>query len=168
MIRAYKYPLRPTRAQAATLTTWLGVCCDLYNAALQERREAWRVARKRIGFFDQSSGLTEARAADPDVSAVPCDIQKLALRRLDAAFGAFFRRLKVGGAPGYPRFRSRRRYDSFSFPFARVDGNRVHVPKLGAIRFHPISPAGRRADSGHDRARIDGEVVRLGATTMPP
>lgn len=123
-------------------TAWLGVCCDLYNAALQERREAWRVARKRIGFFDQTHGLAEARDADLELAAVPSRIQKSALRRVSVAFEAFFRRCKIGENPGYPRFRPRRRYDSFSFPFVRVDDNRVYIPKLGSVRFHRYRPLG--------------------------
>lgn len=136
MMRAYRYPLRPTKAQAATLTSWLGVCCDLYNAALQERRDAWRIAKKAITRFDQTRDLAEARSGDPVLASVPSEIERSALRRVDLAFKAFFRRCQSGERPGYPQFRSRRRYDSLSFSIPRIAGDRVVVPKLGTVRFH--------------------------------
>lgn len=144
MTRGFKYPLRPTRAQAAVLSRWLGVCCDLYNAALQERRDAWRIAGKHVGRFDQERQLTEVREADPEIAAVPRDVACSAIRRVDLAFQGFFRRCKSGETPGHPRFRSRRRYDSFTFNLINfggsVDGNQVRVPKLGAVRFHRYRP----------------------------
>jgi len=50
------------------------------------------------------------------------------LRRLDRAFAAFFRRVKSGDTPGYPRFRSRRRYDSLTWGWA--EGARVNSGRL--------------------------------------
>jgi putative transposase len=134
--RSFKYPLRPTKVQAATMTAWLDVCADLYNAALQERRDAWRIAKRTISRFDQSNELTELRAADASVRDVSVHAERHAIWRVDRAFKDFFRRCKNGERPGYPRFKSRRRYESFSFPFVSVTGNRVFVAKLGPVRFH--------------------------------
>ena len=140
MTRTFRYPLRPTRSQAGVLTTWLGVCCDLYNAALQERRDAWRVARRSVSRLDQQSELAQLRASDSSFAETPSDIQRSAIRKVEVAFDAFFRRCKSGQKPGYPRFRSRRRYDSFSFPLPRINGNSVIIPKLGQVRFHRYRP----------------------------
>lgn len=167
MIRSYRYPLHPTRAQAATLTRWLGVCCDLYNAALQERRDAWRVARKRIGYYDQQAQLVPIRAADPELAAVSCKAQRSALRRVDEAFRGFFRRCKTGRAPGFPRFRSRRRYDSFSFPFVSMDGDRLRVPNLGMVRFNKtrdIAGTPKEARVGRD---CDGWYMSVACVDVP-
>ena len=138
VIRSLRYPLRPTKTQEGVLNGWLGQCQELYNAALEQRRDAWRRQRISVTKYDQYKQLTELRAADPDWAAVPALVQRSALERLDRAFRAFFRRVKAGGAPGYPRFRSRDLYDSFVVPFgdARIDGDRVILPKLGAVRFH--------------------------------
>ncbi len=141
MTRAYRYPLHPTTAQAATLARWLGTACDLYNAAVQERRDAWRVARKSVSYLDQQNQLPGLRAAEPAIADLPADFGKFTLRRVDLAFAAFFRRSKAGGAPGYPRFRPRRRYDSMAFrPWSQPAGNRVRVPLLGLVRFHRYRP----------------------------
>ena len=83
MIRTFRYPLRPTAAQEATLDAWRRQCCDLYNAALQERRDAWKKQRVSIGYNAQTKSLTEWRAMDPDGAAVPAWVQRSALRRVD-------------------------------------------------------------------------------------
>jgi putative transposase len=77
---------------------------------------------------------------DPDGAAVPAWVQRSALRRVDLAFKAFFRRCKAGQTPGFPRFRSKRRYDSFDMPEARVAGKTVAIPKIGPVKFHQYRP----------------------------
>ena len=142
MIRAFRYPLRPSAAQETVLLVWLGQCCDLYNAALQERRDAWKKQRVSVGYNAQTKSLTEWRRSDPDGAAVPVDVQRTALRRVDFAFMAFFRRCKAGRLPGFPRFKSRRRYDSFSVPgtWSKMDGPRLTLPKLANVKVHLYRP----------------------------
>jgi putative transposase len=140
MIRTFRYPLLPTKAQEATLDAWRLKCCELYNAALEQRREAWRKQRVSPSLYDQHKQLTELRQSDPAWSDMPAWVQRSALTRLDRAFKAFFRRVKSGGTPGFPRFRSRDRYDSFSVPcgdgISRLASNSVVLPKIGAVRLH--------------------------------
>jgi putative transposase len=156
VIRTFRYPLHPTKVQEAILKSWLTACCALYNAALEHRRGAWRyeraqrqaaedrgVARKHgktPGYNDQTVELTAIRFADGALAAVPIEVTRSALRRLDGAFKAFFRRVKSGETPGYPRFRSRDRYDSFGVGRVKVSipgrWGQVSVPKLGPVRFN--------------------------------
>jgi len=138
MIRAFRYPLRPTPAQEAILESWVLACQRLYNAALEQRRETWRKQRVSLSLYDQQKQLTELRAVDPEWRAVPAWVERSALARLDRAFQAFFRRVKRGEKPGFPRFRSRDRYDSFDLgsSLPRVDGDRVQLPAIGAVKFH--------------------------------
>jgi putative transposase len=142
MIRTFRYPLRPTAAQEAVLLGWLGQCCDLYNAALQERRDAWRKQRASVSYNAQTKGLTEWRRSDPAGAAVPVEVQRSAIARVDKAFKAFFRRCKAEQSPGFPRFRSKRRYDSFSTPGdkVRLDGSLVSLPKLTGLKVHLYRP----------------------------
>lgn len=62
MRKTYKYRLYPTKAQAEALTGQLSEACRLYNAALQERIEAYARHRKSINYYDQAAQLTEIRA----------------------------------------------------------------------------------------------------------
>jgi putative transposase len=134
--RAFKYRVYPTRAQAETLDRHLAICCELYNAALQERRDAYRGCGVSIRFATQSRQLPAMKQDCPDVAEVYAQVLQDALHRVDKAFAAFFRRVKSGAAPGYPRFRSRRRYDSLTYPQDgfTVEGARLHVSRIGSLR----------------------------------
>ena len=89
--------------------------CETYNAALQERRDAYRLAGKSIGFSHQCAELPACREVRPDLASVPSQVLQDAVRRVDLAFDGFFRRCATGEKPGYPRFKSRFRYDSMTF-----------------------------------------------------
>lgn len=118
MIRAYKFLLRPTVRQAQALAEMLSDHCSLYNAALQERRDAWRhVSKTSVRYGGQSAQLKDIRAFDPERQGRwSFSSQQATLRRLDKAFTAFFRRVKCGEAPGYPRFRGVNWFDTVDFP----------------------------------------------------
>ena len=136
MLRAYKYRIYPSHAQKTCLEGWLALCCELYNAGLQERRDAYRIARKSIAYNDQQSQLPEIKAIRSELKSIYSQVLQDVLRRLDKAFDAFFRRVKSGEKPGFPRFRSRSQYDSFTFPqsgFAIVTG-KLRLSKIGRVK----------------------------------
>ncbi|WP_405914736.1 RNA-guided endonuclease InsQ/TnpB family protein [Streptomyces sp. NBC_00728] len=118
MIRAYKFLLRPTVRQGQALAEMLRDHCSLYNAALQERRDAWRhVSKSTVRYGMQSAQLKEIRAFDPERQGRwSFSSQQATLRRLDKAMQAFFRRVKAGQTPGYPRFRGVSWFDTVDFP----------------------------------------------------
>ena len=113
----------PTRPQTEALMVQLSEACRLYNAALQERIEAYRTHHKSINYCDQAAQLTEIRKAG-DLGLPNCHCAQDVLRRLEKAFKAFFQRIKRGQKPGFPRFKSSRRYDSITFP-SHGDGNKL-------------------------------------------
>jgi putative transposase len=119
---------------------------ELYNAALQERRDAWSHASKtRISYGDQSAQLTSIRAARPDQAVWSFSSQQATLRRLNKAFGGFFRRVKTakpGTRAGYPRFKGQARFDSVEWPKdgdgARwlPESRRVYLQGIGQVKVH--------------------------------
>jgi putative transposase len=114
--RAYKFRAYPTRPQDGRAVRLLADHCDLYNAALAERREAWRMRRVLIGYGDQSAQLREIRAADPDGQGRHSfTAQQQTLRRLAVTFGAFFKRVRAGQRAGHPRFKPYQRFDQVLF-----------------------------------------------------
>ena len=118
---------------------------ETYNACLEERIGAWKLQRKSISYRDQQNELTELRK-DPLFSWMACDIMRDPLRRVDRAFKAFFARVKRGAKPGFPRWRSRHRYDSFSFGNGVVCRERsIKIPNLGDIRARGGRPITGRA-----------------------
>ncbi|MFE7638621.1 RNA-guided endonuclease InsQ/TnpB family protein [Kitasatospora sp. NPDC001119] len=118
MIRAYKFLIRPTVGQAQALAEMLRDHCSLYNGALQERRDAYRhVSKTSVTYGQQSAQLKEIRSFDPECQGRwSFSSQQATLRRLDKAFAGFFRRVKSGERPGYPRFRGVGRFDTVDFP----------------------------------------------------
>jgi putative transposase len=115
MRRVYKYRAYPTPQQIVALGAQVDEACRLYNAALDERRSAWRMNRISLNYYDQANQLKPIRAAG-DVGVANFSACQDVLRRVDKTFAAFFRRLKAGEKAGYPRFRSRLRYDSLTWP----------------------------------------------------
>jgi putative transposase len=113
--RTLRYRLYPKRQQAQALDIQVDEACGLYNAALDERRSPWRTNHTTIRYLDQARQLKAIRAAG-DLGVANFSACQEVLRRVDKTFAAFFRRLKTGGKAGYPRFRSRSRYDSLTWP----------------------------------------------------
>lgn len=145
MLRTFQFRLRPNSTQGAELERILADNCETANACIQERRDAWKLQRKSISYRDQQSELTELRK-DPAFQWMACDIQRDPLRRVDRAFKAFYRRCKTPGQkPGFPRFRSRFRYDSFGFGLPVVRERSIKIPNVGDIRARGGRPIQGRA-----------------------
>jgi len=120
--RAYKFRAYPTRPQEGRAVRLLADHCDLYNAALAERREAWRMRQVSISYGMQSAQLKEIRQADPDGQGRhSCTAQQQTLRRLNTVFAAFFDRARTaektgeGKRPGHPRFKPYQRFSQVLF-----------------------------------------------------
>jgi putative transposase len=132
--------MRPTARQHVALAACVEGHRELYNAALQERRDAWRASRTRIGYGDQSAQLKDIRRERPDVAVWSFSSQQATLRRLNRAFDGFFRRFKAHARPGYPRFKGKARFDSVEWPKdgdgARwhPDTTRVYLQGIGQVK----------------------------------
>lgn len=141
MLRTFQFRLLPNAMQRVALEHILADLCETYNAALQERREAWKLQRKSVTMYEQFKQITQLRQ-DPRFAIVAVDIQRDPLRRLDRAFKAFFRRCKNGEKPGFPRFRGGHQYDSFTFGGDKpvVRERSIKIPNLGDIRMRGGRP----------------------------
>ena len=107
--------LYPTQQQQKRLEWVLRRCQELYNAALHERRDAYRMAGVSLGCDAQMRALPGLKEECPEYRQVGSQVLQDVLKRLDRAFEAFFRRVRAGEKPGYPRFRAWERYDSFTY-----------------------------------------------------
>jgi len=101
--------------QRAALEHLLGLQSELYNAALEERRGAWRWEHRSVSYVEQCRSLSQLRASRPEVLACGVTVCRGTLKHLDWAFAGFFRRCQTGERPGYPRFRPRSRWDSLQY-----------------------------------------------------
>jgi putative transposase len=140
--RAYKFRAYPTRGQVSRAAQCLRDHQRLYNAALEERREAWRMRTVSVRYGQQSAQLKDIRGLDPDQGRWSFSSQQATLRRLDKAFAAFCRRCRAGQKPGYPRFRALDRWDSVEWPSDgdgcrwKPDMGRVYLQGIGHVKVH--------------------------------
>ena len=138
MLKTFRYRLRPTPAQKTAMQHTLEECCWLYNHLLEQRKTAWEERGEAMGYYDQNATLPVLKAYRATLKSVYSQTLQDVAVRLDLAFKAFFRRVKAGEKPGYPRFRGRGRYDSFCYPqlgFALdVEAGRVTLSKIGRVR----------------------------------
>lgn len=134
--KAFKYRIYPTKQQEQVLQTTLNLCRELYNAALEERREAYKLQKKTINSYDQANQLPEMKELRPELNTIHSQVLQDTLRRVHKAMQNFFRRVKQGEKPGYPRFKGYNRFDSFTYPqsgFSLTHDGRVCLSKIGSI-----------------------------------
>ena len=113
MRKTYKYRLSPTTAQTHALCGQLDEARHLYNAALQERREAYQKRGVSLTYYDQANQVKAIRRAG-DCALANFSACQDVLRRVDKTFKAFFRRVTAGQKAGYPRFKGREHFDSYT------------------------------------------------------
>ncbi len=89
--------------------------CELYHAALEERKGAWNWEKRSVTYFNQCKTLTGLSEVRPEVLSSGVTLCRGTLKRLDRAFVAFYRRVGTGENPGFPRFKSGQRWDSLQW-----------------------------------------------------
>lgn len=138
--KTFKYRLYPNREQRDRLVATLDVCRELYNAALEERIGAWKNLTP-VKCYDQINQLPDIKATRPDVAGVFSQVLQDTLRRLDKTYKAFFGRVKRGQKAGFPRFKGRNRYDSFTYPQSGFELNgKLQLSKIGNIKVKQHRP----------------------------
>jgi len=139
MRKAFKYRLYPNRPQVEALDAMLGAHRRLYNLALRDRRDTYETERRSVSYGEQSGRFKESRKVLPSFAALNFSSAQATLRRLDKAFKAFFRRVKAGECPGYPRFRGEERFRTVEFPSygdgcKLKDNGRLYIQRIGHIK----------------------------------
>ena len=135
MLRTYKYLLRPNSDQAQTLDFLLWQSRLVYNAALEQRITNYQETGRGIGYNAQWAHFRDVRRDNPEtLGKLNASSLQHVLRRLDKAFQAFFRRVKAGETPGYPRFKGRNRFKSIEFTYG--DGCKLRQNEHGRKSFY--------------------------------
>lgn len=133
--------LYPTPSQQRSLTRFLHVGRWIYNKALEHRIKAYKRRGESITYNTQQSLLTAWRSRMEWLRAVPVMLERDSLRRVDLGMKAFFRRIKAGKTPGFPRFKGQARWHSFEIlqPQKYVrGGDRVYVPGVGLVKYRGL------------------------------
>src|SRR5438874_2650988 len=144
MRKMFQYRIYPTKKQVHKLNETLDECRWLYNHLLENRKHAYAHTGKGLSCYEQQSTYPLLKQERPTLERVHSQVLQNVAVRLDLAFKAFFRRCKAGTLPGgqvknpgFPRFRGRDRYDSFTFPqsgFSLTRDDRVTLSKIGSVK----------------------------------
>lgn len=172
--KTYKEKLRPTLTQERELEAVLWRCRTLYNTALEQRITAWGRYHVSVSQFEQEAELKAIRAEFPEYAAIHSHVLQDVLARLDKTYQAFFRRLsrdKGGKKAGFPRFKGRTRYHSFTYKEygngARLDNGYVVLAKLGRIGVHWSRPIEGTPKTVTLSKEADGWYVAISCADAP-
>ena len=162
--------LYPTPSQCRDLLRFLSVARWVYNRSLDQRIKAYRRRGESITLYQQQAMLTDWRAKMDRVRLVPARIERDALRRVDRGMKAFFRRVKAGEKPGFPRFKGSDRWRSFEVlqpgTYLR-DGNRVHIPGIGPMKYRGMQQFDGKIKGIRVVRKASGWYVQLIVDTGP-
>jgi len=136
MKKTFKYRLFPNPNQTAILERTLDGCRWLYNHFLEQRIETWKNKQESLSRYGQDATLKMLKKEHPFLSDIFSQCLQNVSMRLDLAFRAFFRRVKSGDKPGFPRFKGKFRYDSFTYPQLgfKLLKNVVQLSKIGGVK----------------------------------
>ena len=156
MLKVFHYRLYPTKAQKKELNKTLELCRWTYNETLAIRKNAWEYEQKRISYYDSKKMIPIWKKDKPELKEVHSQVLQEVVKRVDLAFQAFFRRVKSGEKPGYPRFKGYGRYDSITYTQSgfSLDFNMLSLSKIGDIKIKLHRP-------------VEGEIKRLNVRKMP-
>jgi putative transposase len=159
-IKTYEFKLRANKSFVEACERELEHSRQIYNAALAERISCYQTTGQSLGYVEQSRHLTEARTL-PEVKSHLRTIQQDALERVDEAFKGFFCRVQNGEKPGFPRFKGKDRYHTFSQKYEKVrpcpiKGDKLTVPGVGSCRVRLSRPIEGQCKQLRITRRVDG------------
>jgi putative transposase len=167
-VKAYKFKIkRPSKAVVHRFEQTLSLCRELYNAGLQERRDAWKLNRIGISYVEQANQLGEIKAVRDDLNTVHSQVLQDVLKRLDKTFKAFFSRVKKGEKAGFPRFKGENFFDSFCFPQSgfKLQGDKLTLSKIGTMRIRLSREIVAKIKTCAIKREVDGWYVIFTAET---
>ncbi len=150
MLKAYKFRLFPTKTQRSKMERTLDLCRWVYNQTLAYRKDAWEKEGRSTSKYETNNLLPGWKVEKPELIEVHSQVLQNVQERVELAFKAFFRRVRSGEKPGYPRFKGKGWYDSFTFPqsgFKLVSG-KLRLSKIGDVKIKLHRP-------------IEGKIKRL-------
>jgi len=144
MRKTFLYRMYPSKHQRKALEATLEECRWLYNNTLAYRKEAWEQEQRNVSYYDSKARIPLLKVERPSLKSVHSQVLQNITERVELAFQAFFRRVKNEEEPGYPRFKGKGRYDSFTYTqsgFSIVSASqaashdiRVCLSKIGSIK----------------------------------
>ncbi|TQD23512.1 RNA-guided endonuclease TnpB family protein [Methanolobus vulcani] len=136
MRKTYKFRIYPTKPQQKQMERSLELCRQVYNRTLAERKTAYEERGETLSKYTLNKLLPEWKKEKPEYKEVFSQTLQEVQERVDLAFKHFFRRVRNGEKPGYPRFKGKGWYDSFTYPQMgfKLEDNFLYLSKIGNVR----------------------------------
>ena len=136
---SYKFRIYPTATQAKWIERTFGCCRFVWNHYLALRKDVYEQDGRTMNYNACSEDMTKFKKALPWLREVDSTALQSSIKDLDIAYQNFFRRVKQGQKPGYPKFKSkhhsRKSYKSKCVGTnIKVLDNAVQLPKLGLVK----------------------------------
>lgn len=155
--KAYKCRLYPNKEQEAYINNNFGACRWLWNECLATKKAFWENEKRNISRFELDKMTTKLKSVYPWLAEVDSRALKYTLRDLDQAYQNFFRRVKRGEKPGYPKFKRRSdRNQSYKTNGAIhvIDEHHVKLPKMGVVKVRGLQ-------------KVEGRIVNATIRRVP-
>ncbi len=182
MRTAYQYKLRPTKQQVRKIDRWLSMLCSQYNYLLADRFNWYEQNRCPINacplvchlpelrdnpdYYSQKKTLPNLKKTHPHYGDIHSQVLQDVVKRVKTTFDSFLKGDSNGKKSGRPRFKSRDRYRTFTYPQIKDDciqSNLINLPKLGNIKLvlHRPIPDGFKVKTVSVSKKADGYYVTL-------
>jgi putative transposase len=194
MRKAFKFRLSPNTTTEKKLYFILNRCRELYNACLSERKDSYQLHQRRqvrvtetgqvvaatmvanqkvssVTYYGQKRDLLDIKQDRQEDQDIASHVLQDVILRVERAFQNFFRRLSEGQTPGYPRFKGRSRYDSFTYPDAagwKLDGDRLRLSNIGTIKVKLHRPLEGRIKTVTMKREVDQWYVVFSCEVEAP
>ena len=158
MRKTYLYRAKINKQTEANCNQWLNLCRRLYNQSLEQRIKTYKEEGKSVSVYEQMSQLSELKKTFHEFKIVGSQCLQDVLQRLDKAYKSFFQRVKQSnGKPGFPRFKSQNRYDSFTLKQAgwKLEGRYIYIKNVGRFKLFLSRPV---------EGKIKTVTIRRGST----
>lgn len=136
---SYKFRLYPTLAQEAQIQRTFGCCRYVWNHYLAKRKTTYEIEGHAMNYYECAKDLTALKKDLSWLGEVDAIALQSSIRDLDTGFQNFFRRVKKGEKPGYPKFKRKKDHrKSYKSKCVRANikvvGKCVQLPKLGLVK----------------------------------
>ena len=143
MRKAYLYKAKINKQTEANCDKWIGLCRNLYNQSLEQRIKAYKEKGETISAYTQMAQLPDLRKSSVEFKAVGSQVLQDVIQRLDKAYKSFFQRIKRGNNKvGFPRFKSKNRYNSFTLKQTgwKLEGRYLYIKNIGKFKLFLSRP----------------------------
>lgn len=167
--RSFKYRLLCNQLTSQKVDDWIELCRNLYNASLEQRVSVYKRNKKTLSFYDQRREIPELKETFVEYEEMDTQLLRDVLQRMHRSFDGFFRRLKIGDKAGFPRFKGKDRYKSFTLHQSswKLDGKYLTIRNLGRFKIRLSRPIEGQIKTVTIKKLIDKFYVIFSCDNVP-